>query len=51
MDEETNKLKIALISGAAHALKYKEENPRATEDEIFQYLSDEAEAILGKIED
>lgn len=50
MDEETNKLKVALISGAAHALKYKEKNPKATEEEIFQYLADEAEEILEKIE-
>lgn len=51
MEEENKKLKIAAISGAAHALKYKEKNPRATEQEIMQHITDNAEEILEKIDE
>jgi len=51
MDEENKKLKMAIISGASHALKYKEKNPRASEQEILQYLTDESDEILEKIDE
>ncbi len=46
---ETNRLKIAVISGGAHALKYKQSNPRATDDEILRYLTREMRNIIAKI--
>lgn len=46
---ETNRLKIAVISGAAHALQYKKENPRATDEEILQYVTRETRQILEKV--
>ena len=49
MDKENKKLKLAIISGAAHAINFKEENPRATEQEIIQYITKESENILQKI--
>jgi len=49
MDEE-KRIKMAAISGAAHALKYKNKNPRATEDEILQYISNEVHEIVQKID-
>ena len=51
MDEEHKKLQVALISGASHALKYKEKNPRASEAEILQYVIREASEIINKIDD
>ncbi len=51
MDEEEKRLKIALISGAAHALKFKTENPRASEQEIIQQVTMQADEILQKIDE
>lgn len=49
--EEKNKLKMILISGAAHALKYMKENPKSTEQEVIRYITKEAENILKKIDE
>ena len=46
---ETNRLKIALISGAAHALQYKREHPHASDEEILQYVTRETHQILLKV--
>jgi len=51
MDEDDNKLKMAIISGAAHAIRYKEENPRATEQEVIQHVTEGVETILKKIDE
>ncbi len=51
MDEEDKKLKMAVISGAAHAINFKEKNPNATEQEIIQYITKETEKILEKIDE
>ncbi len=51
MADENKKLQVVLISGASHALKYKEKNPHATEAEILQYVIREAEEILDKIDE
>ncbi|MBI2451918.1 hypothetical protein HYV50_02450 [Candidatus Pacearchaeota archaeon] len=47
MEEE--RLKLAVISGASQAVKYKEKNPRATSSEIIQHVTDKVEEILEKI--
>lgn len=49
MDKEN--LKMAVIAGASYALKYRDKNPRATEQEVFQNISDNLHKILRKIED
>ena len=51
MDEEGKRLKMAVISGAAHALRFKDNNPRASEQEILQYVTSRASEILEKIDD
>lgn len=51
MNEENKKLKMAIISGAAHALNYKKENPRASEEEVIRHVAKEAGKILEKIDD
>jgi len=50
MEEVNKQTKMAVISGAAHALRYKDEHPRALEQEIMQHITDTAEEILSKID-
>jgi len=46
---DTKKIKMAIVSGASHALTYKAKNPQASEHEIIQYVTQESDAILEKI--
>lgn len=46
---ESNRLKIAVISGASHALQYRKENPRASDEEILRQITREITQILAKI--
>ncbi len=46
---ESNRLKIAVISGASHALQYKKDNPRASDEEILRQVTRNVREILGKI--
>jgi len=50
MQPTSKKLKMAIISGASHAIRYKEENPRATEDEVIRFVTREVDEILDKID-
>ena len=50
MADKNKILKIALISGASHALAYKEKNSKATEQEILKHIAEEADNIVGKID-
>jgi len=51
MEDEIKKIKMAIISGASHAIRYKEENPRASESEVIQHVSNKAGEILGKLDE
>lgn len=42
------KLRLAIISGASHALKYRERHP-SSDEEVLQYVTREAEQILRKV--
>jgi hypothetical protein len=42
---------MAAISGASHALKYKQQNPNASESEILQYISQDMDEILDKMDE
>ncbi|MBI3334246.1 hypothetical protein HYZ97_02060 [Candidatus Pacearchaeota archaeon] len=44
------KLKMALISGASHALRFQKEHPRLSEEDIIQRISREANQILSKLD-
>ena len=46
---ESNRLKIAVISGASHALKYNKDNSRASDEEILRQVTRNVQEILGKI--
>lgn len=47
---QKKKLKMAIISGASHALKYKKQNQNATDEEVLQLVNRESEKILDKID-
>jgi hypothetical protein len=48
--QDTQKLTMAAISGAAHAMQFKEKNPKATEQEVIKHITENAESILEKID-
>jgi len=50
MVDVKKKLKMAIISGASHALKFKRENPHANEDEIIQHVNRESNNIVNKLD-
>lgn len=47
---ENYKTKMAIISGASHALEIKEKNPKATNEEIIKKITERVNEILSKIE-
>jgi len=49
--DKNYKLKMAVISGASHALEIKAKNPRVTDEDIVQQITDKAEEILEKIDE
>lgn len=48
---ENYKLKVAVLSGASKALKHKSENPKSTDEEIIQKITDQTKQILAEIDD
>jgi hypothetical protein len=49
--ENPKRFKLAVIAGAAEALTYKERNPRATESEIMQHITQQIRNIINKIDE
>lgn len=43
-------IKQAVISGAAHALKYKEKNPSESDSEILREVVKELRSIINEID-
>lgn len=43
-------IKMALISGAAHALEYKRKNPGVSDEEAIQHVNRESEQIIRKLD-
>jgi len=50
-DEEKRVKKMIAISAAAKAVRYKEKFPKASEEEVIQHISDNADEIIEKIDD
>jgi len=50
MVDKNQKIKMGIISGASHAIRYKEANPRATEDDVVRYIYSNINQILSKID-
>jgi len=48
--EEEKRLKMAIISGASHAIRYKSKKPRATEEEVIKHVTSKVDEILNKID-
>ena len=49
--EEENRLKMAVIAGASHALRFKEANPRATDQEIIKQITAEVKKIIKNMDE
>jgi len=49
MKDKKETLKMAIIAGAASALKYKEKKPMASESEIMRYITKNIREILEKV--
>lgn len=50
MAREDARLKMAIIAGASRAMKFKEENWKATPEEVLRHVSANMEDILEKID-
>ena len=48
---EKKRIELAVIAGASQALKYKERNPRATDQEILQHVTKEVKNVINKIDE
>ena len=50
MESENNRLRLAVIAGATHALKYMQKNKRASHDEALRDVAKNTTEILDKID-
>mgnify|MGYP001578134879 CR=1 FL=1 len=50
MSSEKKRLKMAIIAGAAHTLKYKSKHLNASDEETIQHVSRESNEILEKLD-
>ncbi len=51
MEGEEKRLKMAIIAGAAHAVRYMGRHPRAEEQEVIRHIAENVQDILQKIDD
>ncbi len=51
MTKDNHKIKIAIIAGATQAIKYLEQNKRATHDEALRHVANNTQEILNKIDE
>jgi hypothetical protein len=50
MEDEKRVLKMAVIAGASHALKYKEKHWKAESSEVLQHINENMSEIIDKID-
>jgi hypothetical protein len=50
-EEEKRVRKMIAISAAAKAIRYKEKNPSASEQDVIQYVTDNVDDILEKVDE
>lgn len=50
MAKDDSLLKMAVIAGASRAMKFKDENWRATSEEVLRHVSSSMDDILEKID-
>ena len=49
--DENKRLKMAIIAGASHALKYKEQNWKSTNEDVLKKVTAEVDKILENIDE
>jgi len=50
-DEEKRVKKMIAISAASKAIRFKEKNPMATEEEVIQHVTENVDSIIEKVDD
>ena len=50
MKKSDSFMKMAIIAGASRALKFKDKNIRATNEEVIRHVAENVDEILEKIE-
>ena len=50
-NEEERVKKMIAISAAAKAIRYKEKNPKASEEEVIQHITNNVDEILENIDE
>ena len=50
MSENYSNLKMAVIAGAAEALKHKSQNPKKTDEDVIEHITKSVEDIIEKID-
>ena len=52
MEEEEKRVrKMIAISAASKAIRYKEENPKSSEEEVIQHVTDNVDEIIDKVDE
>ena len=51
MANERENIKMAVISGASHALKFRDRYPKSTNEEAIRHVTEKMGDILRKIEE
>tara|TARA_Y100000310_G_C20588178_1_gene766544 strand:+ start:1227 stop:1388 length:162 start_codon:yes stop_codon:yes gene_type:complete len=51
MEEENKKLRMAVIAGAAQAIKYKSKFPKSSDEEAIQDITSRVAEIIDEIDD
>ena len=49
--DKKEKIKMAIIAGAAAAIEYKENHPKATESEVMGYVTKKMPKIIRDLEE
>jgi hypothetical protein len=50
MSDELKKVKLAAIAGASMALRYRDKNPHASEQEIMQHVSSNMRELVSNLD-
>lgn len=48
---DNEKMRLAVIAGASHALKYMEQNPRADSRDALKFVVEKKDAILRELDE
>ena len=50
MSYESERAKMAVVSGASHALQFKQIHPNASDEEVMKFVASSVDQILEKID-